>query len=186
MSTTRARDSRLYVRADSAEKARIEYAAELARQSVSEFVRLAVEARAEEIISARTGNRSSRGRLQRYSRRIRSPCSGCEVVRQAPSSRGGPAVRSEVGPQHRRVRLRELHANMSQTASTAGKTVLDDWLKRAALNQAEKGTYSNTYVWSDGSLDVLAYFTLSVHTIGRDDVPKSVGRGGPAVIPGSY
>jgi len=49
---TATRDARLYVRADSEEKARIEHAAKLARQNVSDFIRDAVEDRAEEVIAS--------------------------------------------------------------------------------------------------------------------------------------
>lgn len=49
---TLTRDSRLYVRADSEEKARIEHAAKIARENVSDFIRRAVEDRAEEVIAS--------------------------------------------------------------------------------------------------------------------------------------
>jgi uncharacterized protein (DUF1778 family) len=49
---TKTRGERLYVRADSEEKARIERAAKLARENVSDFVRHAVEDRAEAVIAS--------------------------------------------------------------------------------------------------------------------------------------
>jgi uncharacterized protein (DUF1778 family) len=49
---TATRDARLYVRADSEAKARIEHAAKLARQNVSDFIRDAVEDRAEAVIAS--------------------------------------------------------------------------------------------------------------------------------------
>ena len=54
MTTKYARTERLYVRTDSEEKARIEFAAHLAHLNVSDFIRLAVEDRAEAVISDRT------------------------------------------------------------------------------------------------------------------------------------
>lgn len=45
------KDKRLYVRTDAAEKARIEHAAKLARMSVSDFIRIAVEDRTESVIA---------------------------------------------------------------------------------------------------------------------------------------
>jgi uncharacterized protein (DUF1778 family) len=52
MATATSRGERLVVRADPAEKARFEQAARLARENLSEFVRRAVEERAEEVFAS--------------------------------------------------------------------------------------------------------------------------------------
>jgi len=52
MTTRESRTERIHIRADFAFKQRLEYAAELANQSVSEFVRTSVEERAEELIAS--------------------------------------------------------------------------------------------------------------------------------------
>ena len=64
----------------------------------------------------------------------------------------------------------------------SSKPDLDHWLKVAALDQQNR-RYSNTFVWTDGSPEVIAYFTLLTHAVDRGDVPSKVGRGGPATIP---
>lgn len=53
MGRSTARDERLYVRADSATKERVVYAAELCHLSVSEFVRSAIEDRVEDVMASR-------------------------------------------------------------------------------------------------------------------------------------
>jgi GNAT superfamily N-acetyltransferase len=63
----------------------------------------------------------------------------------------------------------------------SGQSDLDQWLKVAALDQQNR-RYSNTFVWTTGD-EVVAYFTLRTHTVDRAEVPKKVGRGGPATIP---
>ncbi len=57
--TASARESRLFVRTDRSEKQRIELAARLARQTVSDFVRVAVEDRAEDVIATQFQTRLS-------------------------------------------------------------------------------------------------------------------------------
>ena len=63
-----------------------------------------------------------------------------------------------------------------------GKPPLDRWLQQSAFEQAER-KLSNTWVWTDGDLRVVAYFTLLGHSIQKDAVPSRVGRGGPGAIP---
>lgn len=63
-----------------------------------------------------------------------------------------------------------------------GKPVLDRWLKQSALDQQERH-YSHTYVWTDGSVEPVAYFTLLSHSLDRSLVSSRLGRGGPESIP---
>jgi GNAT superfamily N-acetyltransferase len=62
-----------------------------------------------------------------------------------------------------------------------GVEELDVWLRDHALTAARRGT-AVTWVWvSEGT--VIAYYTLSAHVVGRDEVPSALGRGGPVEIP---
>ena len=59
---------------------------------------------------------------------------------------------------------------------------LDSWLWNAALTADRAGT-ARVYVWADEDERVAAYFAIAPHTIRRDDVPSTVGRGAPVTIP---
>lgn len=63
-----------------------------------------------------------------------------------------------------------------------GVEVLDTWLKDHALVTQSKRT-SRTFVWHDGSHEIVAYFSLSAHTVHREDLPSKLGRGSPSEIP---
>jgi predicted GNAT family N-acyltransferase len=63
-----------------------------------------------------------------------------------------------------------------------GNELLDSWLKDSAINADRSGT-GRTYVWLDDRGEVVAYFTLAPHLIRRSELPSSVGRGAPDVIP---
>ena len=67
-------------------------------------------------------------------------------------------------------------------AFDSGETVLDEWLRSAAVNADRMGT-ARTFVWVDDDKRVVAYFSLCPHEIRRDTVPQKLGRGSPTVIP---
>lgn len=62
-----------------------------------------------------------------------------------------------------------------------GEPSLDSWLKEHAFTAARR-RLGATHVWAaDGR--VVAYVTISAGLIGRDDLPKALGRGYPDRIP---
>lgn len=65
---------------------------------------------------------------------------------------------------------------------TCGEPVLDDWLRDHASTEDRRG-HSRTFVWTDATDRVVAYYTLSAHKVAREDVPKRIGHGGPREIP---
>ena len=67
-------------------------------------------------------------------------------------------------------------------AFDSGAPDLDDWLKRFA-RQADANGQGRTYVWHDGDLAVLAYFTLAPHVIQRAELPGPLARGNLDQIP---
>jgi GNAT superfamily N-acetyltransferase len=62
----------------------------------------------------------------------------------------------------------------------SGKPDLDGWLAQHARG-AEARRTGRTFVWQDDR--VVAYYTLTAHLLVREDLPKSLGRGGPRQIP---
>lgn len=80
-------------------------------------------------------------------------------------------------------RFERLTPEHSIQTFASGKDELDAWLRNAALTADRSGT-ARVYVWLDGGSEVLGYFAILPHNIRRDDVPPSVGRGAPDVIPG--
>ncbi len=106
-------------------------------------------------------------------RRIPTPPS------KRPSSGGGG--RSSGGDIPYTSELLTVDHDLSQFS--CGKLGLDVWLQRSAINADAAGT-GRTYVWADAARAVVAYYTLVPHTVDREQVPKNLGRGGPALIPG--
>jgi hypothetical protein len=68
------------------------------------------------------------------------------------------------------------------SAFDCGKESLDEFLKLHALSR-QKARLSRTYVVTDGSLKVVAYYTLAHISVARDEAPKKIGRGMPDSIP---
>ena len=66
---------------------------------------------------------------------------------------------------------------------TSGNTDLDSWLRDAAITADRAGT-ARVYLWLDDTERVIGYYAVVPHGIRREDVPSSVGRGAPDVIPG--
>lgn len=66
---------------------------------------------------------------------------------------------------------------------SSGSDDLDTWLRDAAVTADRAGT-ARVYVWVDDAGEVIGYFAIAPHTVRRADVPSSVGRGAPDVIPG--
>jgi uncharacterized protein (DUF1778 family) len=90
MTTTR--NQRLYVRADAEEKARIEFAAHLARLNVSDFIRLAVEERAEAVISDRTHTVLSPDDFDAVAEALERPAKASTRLQKAAASGAIPFV----------------------------------------------------------------------------------------------
>ncbi len=64
-----------------------------------------------------------------------------------------------------------------------GNDHLDSWLRTAAETADRAGT-ARVYVWLDDQHPVIGYFAILPHSIRREDVPSSLGRGAPDAIPG--
>ena len=82
-----------------------------------------------------------------------------------------------------RYRSQHLAPNHELEAFDSGSMALDDWLRRFARH-ADAANTGRTFVWveQDGCA-VVGYFTLAAHLLRRSDLPKSIGRGSPDVIP---
>jgi len=65
---------------------------------------------------------------------------------------------------------------------SCGEESLDDWLRHQAVPATKRGT-ARTWVWVDEHGTVVAYYALAAHKVAREQVPGSVGRGGPAEMP---
>jgi predicted N-acetyltransferase YhbS len=64
---------------------------------------------------------------------------------------------------------------------SCGVEKLDGWLREHAHPSSVRGT-ALTWVWArDG--EVIGYYLLAAHKVAREEVPASVGRGGPREIP---
>lgn len=77
-------------------------------------------------------------------------------------------------------RLSREHAIQS---FSSGSDYLDTWLGHAAETADRAGT-ARVYLWLDDQDGVLGYFAILPQSIRREEIPSSVGRGGPDVIPG--
>lgn len=64
----------------------------------------------------------------------------------------------------------------------SGRPELDTWLRQHALGAAARRT-ARTFVWHQGDAVVIAYYSLAAHLLQREELPSSVGRGGPRQIP---
>ncbi|WP_431247466.1 GNAT family N-acetyltransferase [Leifsonia xyli] len=67
------------------------------------------------------------------------------------------------------------------SAFDCGVAGMDSWLRENAEDAARRQT-AVTWVWAAGRR-VVGYYALSAHKLARDDVPRSIGRGGPVEIP---
>jgi GNAT superfamily N-acetyltransferase len=66
---------------------------------------------------------------------------------------------------------------------TSGNNDLDSWLRGAAITADRAGT-ARVYLWIGDDEQIIGYYAVIPHGIRREDVPASVGRGAPDVIPG--
>jgi GNAT superfamily N-acetyltransferase len=64
----------------------------------------------------------------------------------------------------------------------SGRPELDQWLVEHALDAATRRT-ARTFVWHRGDRVVVAYYSLTAHLLQREELPRSLGRGGPRQIP---
>ncbi|MDT0327632.1 GNAT family N-acetyltransferase [Nocardiopsis lambiniae] len=69
---------------------------------------------------------------------------------------------------------------------SCGKEELDAWLRRSALHARANNTAA-TFVWcEEGSTEVVAYYSFTSMTLEREELPRSLARGGmhkmPAVL----
>ncbi len=67
-------------------------------------------------------------------------------------------------------------------AFDCGEPVLNDWLKRHARGNEERGA-SRTYVVCDNQDNVVGFFTLSNSAVMLKDAPKKLTRNMPDPIP---
>lgn len=80
-------------------------------------------------------------------------------------------------------RIERLTAEHDVADFCPGTDDLDEWLRNAAVTADRAGT-ARVYLWVDEPNDLVGYFALAPHTVRREEVPSSVGRGAPDVIPG--
>jgi predicted N-acetyltransferase YhbS len=64
----------------------------------------------------------------------------------------------------------------------SGQPGLDRWLVEHALAAATRRT-ARTFMWHAGDRVVGAYYVLNADVLQRDELPRSLGRGGPRQIP---
>ena len=76
-------------------------------------------------------------------------------------------------------RLRAAH---DLASFSCGSEVLDTWLRDGALTADRAGT-ARVFVDVDDT-NILCYFAIVPHLVRRDDVSRSIGRGGLDTIPG--
>jgi GNAT superfamily N-acetyltransferase len=68
-------------------------------------------------------------------------------------------------------------------AFDSGEPELDQWLKDHAHGSDVRGI-TRTFVWTRiDTTEVVGYYTLMAHTLRRDTLPRSIGRGTPQEIP---
>ena len=68
-------------------------------------------------------------------------------------------------------------------AFASGNNDLDIWLRDAACTADRAGT-ARVYAWLDDAGEVIGYFAILPHSIRRRELPSSIGRGAPDLIPG--
>lgn len=64
----------------------------------------------------------------------------------------------------------------------SGAAELDGWLAASALHAQAMRT-ARTFVWHEGDLQVVAYFSLAAHVIARAELSAKLSRGSPDRIP---
>ncbi len=67
------------------------------------------------------------------------------------------------------------------TAFDCGNASLDHWITQFA-DHSRRSRTANTYVFAEQGR-VIAYYSLTPHATGRDEVSQRVGRGSPLLIP---
>lgn len=67
-------------------------------------------------------------------------------------------------------------------AFSCGRPELDRWLQEHALAAQARRT-ARTFVWHAGDRRVVGYYALAAHLLERDELPLTLGRGGPRQIP---
>lgn len=72
-------------------------------------------------------------------------------------------------------------AGFAVDAFDSGEPSLDDWLRRHAMTAHTRGV-ARTFLLLDEDL-VVGYYTLTAHKVGRDALPRALGRGGPEEVP---
>lgn len=65
---------------------------------------------------------------------------------------------------------------------TCGEASLDLWLREQAVTATARRT-ARTWVWVDEDGAVVGYYALAAHRVAREDVPNTIGRGGPVEVP---
>lgn len=71
---------------------------------------------------------------------------------------------------------------LDASAFSCGEASLDKWLVADAETETRRRS-ARVWVWLDEKGRVVAYYSLSASKVKRDDIPKSLGRGGPVEIP---
>lgn len=65
---------------------------------------------------------------------------------------------------------------------SSGRPEPDRWLVEHAFEAAKRRT-ARTFVWHRGDDVVVGYYSLTGHLLQREELPRSLGRGGPRQIP---
>jgi GNAT superfamily N-acetyltransferase len=68
------------------------------------------------------------------------------------------------------------------TSFDSGHDALDLWLRDSAVHAARMNT-SRTFVFHDGDRRVIGYYSLAMGRVEQAELPTSVARGGPRVVP---
>jgi GNAT superfamily N-acetyltransferase len=76
-------------------------------------------------------------------------------------------------------RLSELH---ELSSFDSGQESLDLWLRDAAVH-ADRMNTSRTFVLHDGGRGVIGYYSLAMGRVEQAELPASVARGGPRIVP---
>lgn len=71
---------------------------------------------------------------------------------------------------------------LDTSAFSCGEASLDKWLVADAETETKRAS-ARVWVWLDEAGRVVAFYSLSASKVKRDDIPKSLGRGGPLEIP---
>jgi GNAT superfamily N-acetyltransferase len=79
-------------------------------------------------------------------------------------------------------RVEPLGSNHELATFRCGKPSLDEWLHRHARNAAGQGTRTYVLLAEPGN-EVVGYFAIAPHLLGRGEAPKNIVRGAPERIP---